>query len=144
MWPLLVVFRHPLIQIGLQFVKGVVYLFSEGHLVELLQHRFVEAFADAVGLGATGLGSGMIDIFHGQVELVFVVFPGPAVFRAPIGQHPQQRDVVLLEERQHLVVEGVGGHQGVLAVIKFGEGDLGVGVDEGLLVDAADALEVPT
>ena len=31
---------------------------------------------------------------------------------------------------------------GVFAVIEFDEGDLGVGVDEGLLIDAADPLHV--
>ena len=39
------------------------------------------------------------------------------------------------------VIEEVGGHQGVLAVVELDQGHLGVGVNEGLLVDTADALE---
>ena len=35
-----------------------------------------------------------------------------------------------------MIVEQVGGGDRRLAVIELGEGDLGVGVDEGLLVDA--------
>ena len=38
---------------------------------------------------------------------------------------------------------GIGGGDRRLAVIELGEADLGVGVDEGLLVDAADAFQRP-
>jgi len=38
-------------------------------------------------------------------------------------------------------VEEVGGSDRHLAIIKLGEGDPRMGVDEGLLVDASDALE---
>ena len=48
---------------------------------------------------------------------------------------------MLLEERQHSVVEDLGGGDRRLAVIELGEGHLGVGVDEGLLIDAAHALQ---
>ena len=48
---------------------------------------------------------------------------------------------MLLVERDHPVIEEIGGGQRRLAVLKLGEADLGVGVDEGLLVDASDALE---
>ena len=48
---------------------------------------------------------------------------------------------MLLEERHHPVVEQIGGGERGLAVVELGEADLGVGVDEGLLVDAPDALE---
>src|SRR5262245_51172750 len=46
------------------------------------------------------------------------------------------RGIVLREERQHPVVQQVGRGERCLAVIELGEGDLGIGVDEGLLVDA--------
>jgi hypothetical protein len=46
---------------------------------------------------------------------------------------------VLLVERDHPVVEEISGGQRRLSVVKLGEADLGVGVDEGLLVDASDA-----
>ena len=54
----------------------------------------MEAFTDAVGLGMAGLGFGMVDVFDGQVELVFVVLAGPTVFRAAIGEDPQERNPV--------------------------------------------------
>ena len=37
-----------------------------------------------------------------------VVFTLAAVFRATIGEHAQQRNLVLFEERQHAVVEKLG------------------------------------
>jgi hypothetical protein len=60
-----------------------------------------------------------------EVELVFVPFV-----------HAQQLDIVLLEERQHTVIEQIGRRDGCLAVVELGKAYLGVGVDEGLLVDA--------
>ena len=48
---------------------------------------------------------------------------------------------MLVEERHHPVVEQVGGGDRGLAVVELGEGHLGVGVDEGLLVDPPDALQ---
>ncbi len=53
-----------------------------------------------------------------------MVFAGPTVFGAQVDQHPQQRDALLLEERQYLVVADVGGRQGILVVIELGEGPL--------------------
>jgi hypothetical protein len=47
----------------------------------------VEAFADAVGLGAAGLGPGVVDVLDGQVELLFVVLAGPPVLGVTIGQY---------------------------------------------------------
>lgn len=64
-----------------------------------------------------------------------------AVFGAAIGQDTQQWHVLLLKPGQYPVIEQVGGHQRVLAVIQLGEGDFGVGVNEGLLVDASHPLE---
>jgi hypothetical protein len=68
---------------------------------------------------------------------------GSAIFGPPVGQHALQGNVVLLVERDHPVVEEFGGGQRRLSVVKLGEADLGVGVDEGLLVDASDAFQGP-
>ena len=57
MWPRLIVFLDPGIQIGLQLVDRTIHLLAEGDTVELVEHRFVEALADAVGLRALGLGA---------------------------------------------------------------------------------------
>jgi hypothetical protein len=50
--------------------------------------------------------------------------------------------IVLLEERQHMVIEQIGHRDGHLAVVELGKAYLGVGVDEGLLVDAPNALQI--
>jgi len=80
---------------------------------------------------------------------------GPAIFGAAVGERALQGDGVLLVERDHPVVEQVGGGERGLAVPRvaasprpttgseFGEANLGVGVDEGLLVDAPVALQRP-
>jgi len=65
----------------------MIYLLAESDLVELLQDGFMEAFADAVGLGPAGLGARVVDILDGQVKLVLVVLAGAAVFSAAISQH---------------------------------------------------------
>ena len=44
-------------------------------------------------------------------------------------------------ERHHSVIEDLGGGDRGLAIIKLGEGDLGIGVDHGLLIDPAHALQ---
>jgi hypothetical protein len=57
-----------------------------------------------------------------------------------VSQHAQELDNVLLEERQHTVIEQIGRHDGRLAVVELGKTYLGVGIDEGLLVNASNAL----
>jgi hypothetical protein len=48
----------------------------------------------------------------------------------PRCQHAQELDIMLLEERQHTVVEQIGGRDRRLAIVELGKGDLRVGVDE--------------
>ena len=103
----------------------------------------MEALADSIRLWALGLGAAVIDVLDRQIELVFVAL-GAAEFGAAIGQHPRQSDAVLVVERHHSVIEDFGRRNRGLAIIKLGKGDLGIGVDEGLLVDPPDALEGAT
>ena len=135
MWPRLIVFRDPGIQIGLQFVDRTIHLLAERDTIELVEHRFMEAFADAVCLWALGLGARVIDVLDRQVEFVLVPLRIAAIFAAAIGQDAHELDVMAIEERDHAVVEQIGGGDWRLAIIELGEGDLGVGVDEGLLVN---------
>ena len=65
-----------------------------------------------------------------------------AILAAAIGQHAQELDLVAVEERDHAIVQKVGRGDRRLAIIELGAGDLGVGVDEGLLVDPPDPLQV--
>ena len=133
MWSLFVVPGDPGIEVSLQLIDAGVDAFAERHLIELLQDGFVEALTDAVGLRASRLGAAVVDVLHGEVELIFVRLGSAAEFRAAIGQHAAELDVVLVEERHHTVVEQVGGGDWGLAVIQLGERHLRVGVDEGLL-----------
>ena len=91
--------------------------------------------------GLRRLGAGVVDVLHGQVELILVAVVRAAILGATIGQHPVDADPVLVEERDHPVIQQVGGGERRLAGIELGEADLGVGVDHRLLVDAAHALE---
>jgi hypothetical protein len=83
----------------------------------------------------------MVDILERQIELVFAVFRVAAIFRAAIGQHATEPHFARIIERHDAIVEEISGGDRRLAVIEFGEGDLGIGVDEGLLIDAADPIE---
>src|SRR5215469_10087090 len=140
MRPLIVVFGDPRIKIGLQLVDRAIDLFAKRHPIEFVEHSAMEALADAIGLRALGLGAAVIDVLNGKVELVFVAL-GAAKFGAAIGQHPRQPDAVLVVEWHHPVVEDLGGGDRRLAIIELGKGDLGIGVDHGLLIDPADTLQ---
>src|SRR4051812_1121840 len=48
---------------------------------------------------------------------------------------------MLIVERHHPVVQQIGCGERGLAIVEFGEGHLGRGVDERLLVDASDPLQ---
>jgi hypothetical protein len=47
---------------------------------------FMKPLDDAVGLRALGLGAGVVDVLHRQIELVFVALGVTAILRAPIGE----------------------------------------------------------
>ena len=100
----------------------------------------MEALTDAIGLRMPGLGAAVVDILDREVQLIFVVLALASVFRAAIGEHAQQRDVLFLEERQHAVIEHVGSDESVLAVVELGGSHLGIRVQGGL-VDPAHALD---
>src|SRR6516164_9560410 len=140
MGPVLVVLGDPRIKVGLQLVDRAVDLFAERHAVELIQDGAMEALADSICLRALGLGAAVVDVLDCEIELVFMAL-GAAKLSAAIGQHPRQSDAVLVVERHHPVVEDLGGGDRGLAIIQFSKGDLGIGVDHGLLIDPADTLQ---
>jgi hypothetical protein len=74
----------------------------------------MEAFTDTVRLRALGLGARVI-------ESSFA-----AELAAAVSRHAQELNIMLLEERQHTIVEQIGGRDRRLAIIELGEGDLGV------------------
>src|ERR1700757_681013 len=70
----------------------MIHLFAERNTVKLIQHGLVETLADPIGLGALGLGAGMINVLDREVELILVPLWVPAVFAPPVGQHAHQLD----------------------------------------------------
>lgn len=68
-----VILVKPGIEIEPQCADRVVDLLAEGDAIELVEHGFVQPFDDAVGLRQPGPRTDVVDIFHGQMELVFVM-----------------------------------------------------------------------
>lgn len=88
---------YPRICILLQLFQVAIEFFAKRHAVKLFEHSAMEAFADAVGLWT--LGFGVVNVFHRQIQLVFVVFNIAYLFTAPIRKNPQQRHVLLFKTR---------------------------------------------
>jgi hypothetical protein len=49
----------------------------------------------------------VIDILDGEIELVVVMLGVAAILCAAICQHPAQHNAVLLEERQHPIIQNL-------------------------------------
>jgi hypothetical protein len=64
-----------------------------------------------------------------------------AVFGAAVSQDARQRNVVLVKERQHSIVQEVRRRDRRLLRVELRGRDLRIRIDEGLLIDAPDALE---
>ena len=92
----------------------------------------MEPFVDAVGLGMIGLGPGMVDVLHCQVELVGMVLRFPplagTVLGAPVGEDALQPDALLVKEGDYSVVEQVRRGDGALVGVELGSGHLAVGL----------------
>src|SRR6516164_3920631 len=88
------------------------YLFAERNTIELVEHGLVEAFTDAIRLRALGLGARVVDVLDREIQLVLVPFGIAAELAAAVSQHAQELDIVLLQERQHTVIEQIGRRDG--------------------------------
>jgi hypothetical protein len=64
------------------------------------------------------------------------------ILTAAVGQYAQKLDIVLLEQRQHPIIEQICRRDRCLAIVKLSASDLGVRIDEGLLVNPANALQI--
>ena len=82
MRPFLVVVLDPIIEIAVQLADRAVDFLAEGDAVELVEHSFVEALADTVGLRALGLGARMINVLDREVEFVLVSLRVAAILAA--------------------------------------------------------------
>jgi hypothetical protein len=90
-----VVFGHPGVEVVLQAADRLVDLLAESGPIELIEHGFVEALADSIGLRAPGFGADVIDVLHREIEFIFVTVVGAAIFGAAIGQNPLQRHAMI-------------------------------------------------
>ena len=124
MGALCVVVMQPFIKIDLQRVDVGIDRFAEGNLIKLLQDGFVEAFADAVGLGRLYLGFGVVDVVDGQEELIVMLISPPAVFGASVCHDAQDGELMLLIEGQHTVIEHIGCRDRRFGGVELGVGDL--------------------
>ena len=104
----LIVLFQPSVEIVLRLLQGRIELFAKGYAVEFILHGAMEAFTDAVGLRRLGSSSAVIDIFHGQIQLIFVMLTLPAVLGSAIGQNAQPWNLLLFEEGQNMIVQQVG------------------------------------
>src|SRR5262245_30135151 len=138
-----VVLVHPRVEVSLELVESLEALPTEGDAVELVEDRLVEPLADAVGLRRVRFGARVGDVLDGEVELVLVVLAA-AELAAAVGEHADERNGVRVEERHDAIVEQVSRRQRGLGQVQLAKADLGVGVDEGLLVDAPYSLEGAT
>ena len=76
-----------------------------------------------------------------QEEFVGLAVLAATEFRSIVRKHPVHLDSVLIVKGQQPVIEQVGCGQDGFLQIDFGEAVAAVGVDGGLLVDAAYALD---
>ena len=120
MSPIIVVVFNPFVQLFLQRFHLGIHIFSKGHLVKLLQNSFMESLADAIRLRMPGFCLSMFNIIERKIQLVIVLFCLTAILRSTIREHPQQRELVLLKERKHFVIEHVSRRNWCLGRVEFG------------------------
>ena len=105
----LVIALHERVEILLELLEAPVDLPAERDPIELVEHRLVEALADPVGLGASGLGLRVLDLVQTQEDLVRVAVETATELRPAIGQDPEDPNLLILKERQRAVVQSVCG-----------------------------------
>ena len=65
-----------------------------------------------------------------------------AMFRAKAGQNTGELHLLFVEERHDVIVQEIGFRDWRFAIIELCECELRIGVDKGLLVNAADPFHV--
>ena len=102
----------------------------------------MESLTDSIRLRALGLGAGVIDILDCEVELLLMPLRVATIFAAAAGQHAQQLNVMAIEEGNDSIIQEVGRRDWGLAIVELGASNLGVSINEGLLIDAPHSLQV--
>ncbi len=80
----IVVIGQPAVQVQLQFLNASVNFLSESYGIKLFLNRPVKTFTYTVGLKTFSLGLRVVDIFNGQIELVFILFSYSTVFGSSV------------------------------------------------------------
>ncbi|MPN22673.1 hypothetical protein SDC9_170056 [bioreactor metagenome] len=142
MRPLIIVILQPYIHIHLQFLNGIVNLFTKSSSVKLFLHRSVKAFANTIGLRTLSFCFCVVNIFNSQIELIFVMFSCTTVFGSPIGKYSHKRDTVLVVHRDYPVIEHIGSHQSNFSVIKFNGSHLSIGINKCLLINTTHTFDI--
>ena len=65
-----------------------------------------------------------------------------AILRSSIGEDSQQRDAFFLEERKNLVIKHIRSGNRCFFGIKLSDTVLGIGINEGLLVDMSHTFNI--
>lgn len=141
MGPFGVVVDEPGVEVILQGLDAVVEGLAHLHPEELVQHRTVEAFDEAIGARRADPGLAMLDAGQGEVEFKRVCV-STAELAAVVGEDGADLEPDALVERQHVVVHHSDRRLGLLGDMQEAEGVGAEGVDDGMEIDLADALQV--
>jgi len=131
------------IEVGLDFLDGVVPGCSPGDSEAFVEERSVHSLNETVGARPPDLGATMLESLEGQQELVGLMLGASAEFPSVVRECGSDRDTKRFVEGQDSIVEQVAGGDGQLGAVDLGEGERAEGVDDDLDVDLADSFESP-
>ena len=125
MGSLVIVVMDPLVQILLQDFDGFIELLAESDLIKLVEQRLVESIANTVCLRTLRLGLSVVDVTHGQIQLIVVMLGFTAVFSATVSEDAQQPHATVFEHGLDPIIEEVCRGDGCLGGIELAAGHLG-------------------
>ncbi len=129
------------VEVGLHLLDGLVPLLAAGDAKVLIEQGKVQALDEAIALRALDQGGAVLDLLELEEELVGVANGPTAELPPVVGEHRSDAGLVLLEGRQHVVVDQVHGGDRDLVGVEPGPGLARVGVDGALQLGLAGALE---
>jgi len=139
-----VVLVHQLIEVTLEIIQRRIEKLAKGHPRELVEERLVEPLTDTIRPRPLRLRARVVDVLHGQRELVRMAVRPATLLGAAIRQDAAQREAVVREERHDAIVEPIGGGDRRLLRVELRQADLGVGVDEVCWSMRPTPFSVPT
>lgn len=141
MGPLGVVADQVFLEVDLHLSDRLVELLPSLDPEVFVQQCTVQPLDEAVALRPADLRGPMFDLLDLQEQLVRMLIRATAELAAVVREDRVDPGAVLLEERQHVVVERLDGRQRQLAGVQLAPGVAAVRVDHRLQVDLPDALE---